>query len=221
MKKLLFDHKKRSQPPKKRAAKIKAIVFDLGNVLLNYDILKAARWFHKTCGVSILKIRKHFFAAETEKAYERGEISTLDFFEYAKQAFKVPIDFESFKNGWNDIFWENDGMDELTGKLSKTYPLYLISNTNEMHFDYIEKKFGILRHFKETFPSHRMGARKPEPKIYAKTIERIGVRPEEMVFIDDVPKFVRGAKKAGMHGIQFRNKKQLIRDLKRLGVNIS
>ena len=65
-----------------------------------------------------------------------------------------------------------------------------------------------------------MGHRKPDREIYEKVLKRIKMKPQETVFIDDVPKFVRGAKRVGMRAIRFRNKKQLVRDLKKLGVRI-
>ena len=199
---------------------IKAVIFDLGNVLVNYDAKKAARRFAKVCRVPLLKVWIHFFTSPTEKAYTRGEISSYEFYRHAKQALKFPIPYKTFRHYWNDIFWENGAMDPLLRRLKRHYPLYLISNTNRMHFDYVKKKFRVLGHFKRTFPSHEMGHRKPDREIYEKVLARIGLRPGETVFIDDVPKFVAGAKKAGMHAIRFRRKEQLIRDLVKLGVRV-
>ncbi len=199
---------------------IKAVIFDLGNVLLKYDARKSARQFAKSCRVPILKVWEHFFISPTEKAYTRGQISSHAFYKHSKQALKFPVDYKTFRHYWNDIFWENDGMDPLLEKLKERYPLYLISNTNEMHFEHIKSKFKILRHFKRTFPSHEVGCRKPEPEIYTKVLKKIKFKPEETVFIDDMPKFVEGARSVGMHAIRFRTKEQLIRDLRKLGVQV-
>lgn len=205
---------------KKERPAIKSVIFDLGNVLLNYDAVRAANCFAKACQVPRIKVWIHFFTSPTEKAYTRGHISSYEFYRHAKQVLKFPVNYKTFCHYWNDIFWENKGMDALLAKLKKRYPLYLISNTNAMHFNYIKKKFTILRHFKRTFPSHEVGHRKPEPEIYEKVLGKIRLRPEDTVFIDDVPKFVKGARDAGMHAIRFRNKKQLIKDLGKLGVKM-
>ena len=205
---------------KKTLPQIKAVIFDLGNVLLNYNAYKAARQFAKTCCVPLLKIWIHFFTSPTEKSYTRGEISSLEFYRHAKKALKFPVGYRTFRHYWNDIFWENAGMEPLLVRLKRHYPLYLISNTNQMHFDHVKKKFGLLRHFKRTFPSHLMGCRKPEAEIYQKVLQRIKLKPGETVFIDDMPKFVMGARKVGMYAICFRSKAQLTRDLHRLGVKV-
>jgi putative hydrolase of the HAD superfamily len=203
-----------------RENSIKAVIFDLGNVLLHYNAYKAARQFAKACKVSLLKVWIHFFTSSVEKAYTRGEISSYQFYRHAREVLKIPVSYRVFRRYWNDIFWENEGMDELLQKLKRYYFLYLISNTNEMHFDHIRKKFKILRHFDKTFPSHQMGHRKPDREIYEKVLRRIKLKARETVFIDDVSRFVNGARKVGMHAIRFRNKKQLIRDLKKLHIKI-
>ena len=199
---------------------IKAILFDLGNVLLNYDAVKAANRFAKACKVPRLKVWLHFFTSPTEKAYTRGKISSYEFYRHARQALKFPVNYQTFKRYWNDIFWENEGMESLLIRLKKKYPLYLISNTNALHFNHIKKEFQILRHFKKTFPSHEVGHRKPEPEIYQKVLRKIKLEPQETVFIDDVQKFVDGARKVGMHAIRFRSKKQLMNSLEKLGVKV-
>lgn len=204
----------------KREVKIKAVIFDLGKVLLDYDAVRAAKAFAKACKVPRVKLWEHFFTSKTEKAYTRGEITTREFYDYSKQVLKLPVDFKTFKHYWNDIFWEIEGMDALLSRLKKRYPLYLISNTNEMHFDHIKSKFTILRHFKKTFPSHEVGHRKPQPEIYQKVLKHIKLKPEETVFIDDIPAFVDGARAVGMHAIRFRGKDRLIKDLKKLHVKV-
>lgn len=199
---------------------IKAVLFDLGNVLLCFNALKAARQFAKNCDVSLTRVWIHFFTSQVERAYTRGEISTYAFYRHACKALKKKISYGVFRHYWNDIFWENKGMEDLLKKLKKKYPLYLISNTNAMHFNHVRRQFTMLRHFKKTFPSHEMGHRKPEAAIYQKVLRRIKLPAEQTVFIDDVPAFVNGARKAGMHAIRFRNRKQLIRDFKKFGIKV-
>ncbi|MFA5159331.1 MAG: HAD family phosphatase [Candidatus Omnitrophota bacterium] len=203
---------------KKDALKIKAVIFDLGNVLVNYDAGKAAKRFSVVSGLSTREIWKRFFLSGFEQAYTRGEISTREFHRVACKTLGVSIPLATFSHYWTDIFRKSPGMDKLLTRIKKHYPLYVISNTNALHFTYIRKKFRILRHFKRVFPSHKVGARKPGLKIYQRVLRKIGLRPEETVFIDDMKSFIAGASKAGMHVIHFRGLARLKRDLKRLGI---
>jgi len=205
---------------KKEKPEIKAILFDMGNVLLNFNAKKAAIRFAKECRVPITKVWIHFFTSPTEKAYTRGKISSYEFYRHAREALNVPVSFSVFKHYWNDIFWENSGMDGLLARLKKKYPLYLLSNTNAMHFGHIQKNFKILRHFKKSFPSHLVGHRKPERQIYLKVLKAIKQKPENTLFVDDVKRFVEGARKVGINAIQFKNKRQLVREFSKYGIKV-
>ncbi len=197
---------------------IKAIIFDLGNVLVHYDLRKAVEGFARDCRVSVLKTWFHFLTSPWEKAYCKGEISSREFYRHAKKSLGFSAGFREFYAGWNEIFWENDGMEALLRLLKKRYPLYLITNTNKMHYEYIKKKFRLLKHFKARFASHEAGLAKPDVRIFQKALAEAGCRPEECVFIDDNPEFLRGAAKAGMKTILFTSREKLIRSLRKLGV---
>ena len=200
---------------------IKAIIFDLGNVLIHFDAERAAKRFAVYAKVPVEKVWKHFFTSRVEKAYTRGEITTREFYRHARNAFNSRIDYATFSHLWNDIFWENKGICPLLEKLNRRYPLYLISNTNALHFDHVRKKFPkIFRHFKKTFPSHLMGQRKPDRRIYWRVLKTIRLSPEETVFIDDMPRFVEAARRVGMKGVHFKSNAQIKKDLRRLGVEI-
>lgn len=205
---------------KKKEENIQAIIFDLGNVLVCYDPHKAARQFYKGCRIPIRKGWVRFFFSGVEKSYSCGEISSSEFYGHAKKLLKIPVDFETFRYYWNHIFWENGGMDELLARLKGKYRLYLLSNTNEMHFEYIKENYPILRHFDRMFPSHEMGCRKPDRAIYRKVLREIKTSPGACLFIDDQPAFLEGARKAGIHGIRFRSREHLIAELKKFGVQV-
>ena len=212
--------KKIKKAPVKKKTLIRAVIFDMGNVLLHYDATRACKRFAKVCGTSFLKLWLHFFTSPVEKAYTRGEISSREFYNHSLKIFKTHVRYEDFKKYWNEIFWVNEGMEKILIRLKKRYSLYVISNTNDLHYEYICREFPILKHFKQLFPSHQVGARKPDAKIYVRVLKKIKFKPEETVFVDDVPKFVRGARKVGMHALRFRSNERLLRDLKKLGVKI-
>ncbi len=201
--------------------KIKAVIFDLGNVLIYFDAVKAAKRFAEEANVPLERVWAHFFISRIEKMYTRGRITTREFYEHSRRAFQSDIDFKKFSWLWNDIFRENRGIQPVLKRLSRRYPLYLISNTNELHFNHVRKKFPqVFKHFRRAFPSHRLGHRKPDPRVYWKVLRTIGLKPEQTIFVDDMPKFIKAAKKVGMEGIQFRSNRQLATDLRRLGLEL-
>ncbi len=202
----------------KKKSEIKAVIFDLGNVLVNYDVEKAARRFSEASGLTPKEIWRRFFLSRFEQAYTRGELTTREFHKIACETLGTRIPLATFSHYWNDIFWENPGMEKLLARIKKHYPLYLISNTNALHFNYIKKRFGLLRHFDRKFPSHEVKARKPDVRIFRRVLKKIGLRPEETVFIDDMKSFIVGARKAGMQTIHFKGRTALIKSLRKLRI---
>jgi len=200
---------------------IKAIIFDVGNVLIHFDAVRSARRFARQAKVPFGKVWRHFFTSRIEKAYTRGEITTREFYRHAKRAFNSKVDFATFSRLWNDIFWANKGIHPILTRLSRRYPLYLISNTNALHFSHVRQRFPeVFRHFRRTFPSHIVGRRKPDPRIYWRVLKTIRLQPQETIFIDDMPRFIEAARRIGMNGVRFRSNAQLRRELRRLGIEL-
>ena len=197
---------------------IKAILFDMGNVLIFFDAKRSSKAFSEAVGVPEDKIWKTFFISELERSYTKGEISSEEFYQKVVEHFPKKIDFATFAKLWNDIFTENHDMDELLRKLKKQYPLYLISNTNDLHFEYVIANFPIAKHFTKCFPSHEVGHRKPDQAMFEHVLREIKLKPEETVFIDDVTEFVDSANRLGIHGIQFTSRPALEAELRKMGI---
>lgn len=197
---------------------IRAIMFDLGNVLLFFNAKISSKAFSKATGLPEEQLWQLFFVSELERCYTRGEITSKTFYNQVCGHFPKKISYKTFGRLWNDIFTENLEMDGLLRKLKKHYPLYLISNTNDLHFEYIRKKFKLMKHFTDFFPSHKVGHRKPDPVMFRHVLKKIKLKPEETVFIDDIEEFVKSAESLGIQGIQFKTCSKLKRELKKLGI---
>ena len=172
------------------------IFFDLGNVLVKFDPQIAVRKFEKLMDVPKEELWQAMFVSDLERRYTTGKISSSEFHCEVCRYFKKAIDYQTFTDIWNNIFWPNAGMDDLVSRLSKTYPLYLISNTNELHFEFIKKNYPVIQKFQKCFPSHEVGFRKPEREIFERALTFAKVRPQEAVFIDDIAQFVEADRKS-------------------------
>ena len=199
-------------------SEIKAVFFDLGNVLVNYDAKIALEKFARLLETPEDQVWKIIFISDLERRYSVGKITSREFFTEASKHFSKSIDYEVFADTWNQIFWANDGMGALVDSVAKHFAIYLISNTNELHFEFIKKRFPILTRFNRCFPSHEVGYRKPDTAIFEYALRETKVLAKEAVFIDDVLEFVEAAEKVGMHAVQFRSKEQLENDLRNLEI---
>jgi HAD superfamily hydrolase (TIGR01509 family) len=90
------------------------------------------------------------------------------------------------------------------GELGQKYPLYLLSNTNEVHYAHLQGNFNVARHFKELILSFQVGLAKPNRLIYEEVLKRSGLSAAECIFIDDLAVNIAAARDlVGMHTIQF------------------
>ncbi len=202
---------------------IKAVIFDLGRVVIDFDHRIAAARLAVLCGRSSQEIFDLFFASTLIQRFEEGRISPQDFFKKVKKALGLKIGFRRFLPVWNEIFFisrENKKVNALARALAKDYKLALLSNVNKLHFEYIRDNFSVLRPFKQQITSYQSRASKPDARIYRKALERLRVLAEEAFYTDDRPELVAAARGLGIRGFVFTGAEKLKRDLAGCGVKI-
>jgi len=190
---------------------IKLFVFDLGNVILPFEHRQIATKLHET---SLVKDRftsddifRYLFDHEKGfvNAYEEGLMSSRDFFMKLRERYKLELEFEEFREIWNDIFEEDPAVRDIIIYLKgKGYPIVLLSNTNELHFSYVMERYPIIHHFDEWILSFEVGAKKPSEKIYNVIFESRSLERHEVLYIDDMPDYITAAQGYGIPGIVFR-----------------
>ncbi len=191
---------------------VKLFVFDLGNVILPFEHRQIAQKLHEVSMVagrfSPDEIFRYMFDMENGliNAYEEGSMASLDFFMRLKERYKLDIDFEEFKDIWNPIFREDPEVNDIIIYLkNRGYPLFLLSNTNELHFTYITELYPIVHLMDEWILSFEIGAKKPKQRIYDEIFKRTDVKRNEVLFIDDIKRFVEVAKDFGLQATVFKN----------------
>ncbi len=202
---------------------IKAIITDLGGVLINVDRKNMCAKLARHSSIPAREMCSHFSATvamDHEAGLARGIDSAEQF--YRKMVRQLRLDglgFEEFVRIYSNRFSRREDSLSLMRRLSRKYKLAMLSNTNEPHYGYWLKVIGSeMKLFKALALSFEVHMMKPEPEIYLEAARRLGVKPEECVFIDDVPEYVKGAENVGMKGILFTSAGQLETDLKELGV---
>jgi glucose-1-phosphatase len=203
---------------------IRDIVFDLGNVLAPFDWdIALSRLGPYLSGdmASLLKSDKQAFKRlfhEPAAALERGEIGFDEFHGIMSRRLAVSIEEKEFHSIWCDIFELDEDMTALGEELCKEYGTWLASNTSEAHYQWIIKKFPRVLFYRDAALSFEFGVMKPSEIYYSLLIEEFGIDPARSVFIDDIQENVDGAIRAGMKGIVFRGRGQLVAELAIIGV---
>ncbi|OLE46648.1 MAG: hypothetical protein AUG46_08950 [Acidobacteria bacterium 13_1_20CM_3_58_11] len=202
-------------------AKFRAIIFDIGGVLLRVDVSRAMDGL--ASGLSLTP-QEVWSAIEKDPHWldwQEGRISPRDWHLHITKRLGASLTFDQFTEVWNRALDPNPIHSEaFLEKLSQNYRLALLSNTDPIHMSNEEARFPFFRFFPMRIYSYRAGTSKPNPIIYRKALQACKVRAEEAVYIDDVAAYAEAAQGLGMSGIIFQSPAQLQSDLRKLGVQI-
>jgi putative hydrolase of the HAD superfamily len=195
------------------------IIFDLGNVIVKIDQLAvAARLartsedsrFHDT-SVFISTIRKR--SAPLLESFDKGRITPQVFHKELASTYNLKLDYQEFVQIWNSGFSENHEVSSLVSQLAQHVRLFILSNTNPLHFEYLHSTCPVIKKMEAVILSYQTGYLKPASAIYEHALNLAGLPPERVWYVDDVAEFVDAAVRLGIHAIQFQSASQLSTDL--------
>lgn len=197
------------QPKKMRlrgagVANTKVLLLDLGNVLLEFSHLPIGEALARHASSAIFKdpkeVMRYLFRGDqpAEAPFDEGKVSPFQFYEGIRDKMGLNLSFGEFTGIWNSIFLEKPGASRVVELLKGKVGLHLLSNTNVLHFEHCLRQFPWLRKLDSWFLSYEMGLRKPHPAIYKRVLKRLGARPEEVLYLDDIPENLGPAEALGI-----------------------
>lgn len=197
---------------------IKAVFFDIGNVLLRFSNKRILRKFAWAVGRHPVKVARHIWKGRIVDRIERGEVTGEEIHGLFVSELGYKGDFVKFKTLWCDHFTLDRGSFAILKNLAGRMPTYLLSNTNALHIEHIKARYAFPGLVKGSILSHELRLRKPQREIYEAALLMSRTLPEETVFIDDLEENCAGARKAGLHAIRYRGAKDLKKRLAALGL---
>ncbi len=205
---------------------IKAIIFDLGGVVLDFDF---SNFYNSIIAQSPLNkpqtpIMLEFF--RQSDIYHQGNMTDDEFYHLACDLLQTcTLDQTDFYSAFNSIISGlNPEIISLIRKLKemRKYKLIALSNVNSSHWDYILKQnWDFINYFDELILSHEIHLVKPNPKIFKYAIQKAKCKPTQIVFIDDGLNNIRAAQEFGIQGIKFTTNDDLIKELLELGIKVN
>lgn len=179
---------------------IKTIIFDFGDVFLTLDKSATQKHLRKQ-GISELDAE----LVDINESYEKGLLSTDEFIHHYTNRFEKLTESE-FSKAWNSILVEFPQQRlYFIKKLysSGTYKLILLSNTNELHIDWVKKNIQVFEEFKACFDefylSHEIHFRKPDASIFKFVLKENHLNAVETLFVDDTLEHILTADQLGIH----------------------
>jgi putative hydrolase of the HAD superfamily len=171
---------------------IKAVMFDLGQVIVPFDFKRWYSQIESLSGTPAAEIPLRLRPTGLVQRFESGGIEPRDFARQVSGHLNLETTYERFCEIWDSIFLpETLIAEEMLRGIAGNYRLILLSNTNAIHFEMLRRNYGLLRHFHSLILSYEVKAMKPSPMIYEKAIEASGCAAAECFFTDDIEENVR------------------------------
>ena len=206
---------------KNNVTEIKAVIFDLGNVLIGFDHTIAVKKILKHTPKKSRDIYDLFFDSDLTQEFEKGKTGKLEFFQQVQTALELKISYGEFLPIWNEIFFLKPESEDFVGSLNSGIKLALLSNINQLHYEYIREEFsstiGLFEPDK-IIPSFRTGFIKPDKEIYDLALKALDVPRESVVYVDDRLDLIEAALSYGIKSIQFKSAKELKQKFQDLGI---
>lgn len=201
-----------------RSTTYTTVLLDIGNVVLGVDF---HRVFNHWADSAQVDVKRFYDAWEADEHYADHETGTIDFAAYSSrlsERFGIELPIEDWQAGWNNLW--TDPFHEVIALLPSIrtqYELFAFSNTNPTHEAHFRERYAVeLASFNTVFTSSTLGQRKPHPQAYQSVCEQIGVAPTEVIFLDDHPGNIDGARQAGLSAHHCVDQSAVVEVLQRL-----
>jgi glucose-1-phosphatase len=189
---------------------IKNLIFDLGGVILDLSVERTLQSFADISGLKKERVKELFISSKGFLDYEKGEIGDEEFRSFVRELYSVQVDDKALDVSWNAMLLgiPQHKLDLLISLKAK-FNVYLLSNTNNIHLNYINDQimtpvFGepsLDRYFHKAYYSHYMKKRKPDANIYEQVLDENNLKPHETLFLDDNADNIAGANALGIRTV--------------------
>lgn len=185
---------------------IKNVIFDLGGVLINLDPPRTAEALQRLYAPDYEPIGGHERSADWFRAFEVGQLSAPEFRARLRKRYGITAPDSAIDAAWNAMLLDLPPRRlRFVKKIGESKRVFLFSNTNPIHMDYIENALRVEHgvpdlssFFEKDYYSHVLGQRKPNPEAFLAICEEQNLVPGETLFIDDTSEHIEGARRAGL-----------------------
>ena len=195
---------------------IQAIIFDIGGVLSEYHDFRAYFKWEKQLGLEKGGLFKMLYENPVAQQATRGKATVAEVWEEVGRQVKLPPDeLQKMQDEiWAGYRWNTEFLD-FVRSLKENYKTGVLSDAwsdarEGMGHIINEDLFDVIMFSAEE------GIQKPDPEIYRRALQRLDIKPEETIFVDDREKNVEGARQIGMHAVLFTETSKAIEDIKAL-----
>jgi len=200
-----------------RSTEIENIIFDFGGVIMNIDFERTVSAFRELGIIHFDQLFSKLKQSDLFDRMDKGTVSPEDFRDQIREWTHLPLTDQQIDKAWNELLLDYPpNRIEVLRNINHNYELFLLSNTNSIHYQYYSDLFLEQFHFPfetlftRAYWSFHTGMRKPDREIFERVLADNRLDPAKTLFIDDTLMHVHGAVHAGLTGYHLKPGEDII-----------
>ncbi len=195
---------------------VRAVIFDLGKVLLDFDYTRAAQALAPHSHLTPVEFKRVVDQSPLLHQFESGRLNNEEFYREVCQMTGYRGGFDAFASAFGDIFDEIEPMITLQSELRRDgIPTWIFSNTNDLAVGHIRRRFPFFSDFDGYILSHEIRAMKPLPASYESVEQQTGLRGAELLYLDDRLENIEGARTRGWRTVHHLDPRDTIEQVRK------
>lgn len=199
---------------------MKAVFFDVGNVLLRFGYERVFQALSAETGRPAPAISLFFFLEDLIARHETGRLPPAALLRRLREKLGYAGGPARFAKLWSSGCAEIAANSALLREVGRLVPTYLLSNVGPLHWAFIRRRCAFPRHARGAVLSYRVGVRKPDARLFQAALRRARVPPRNALFVDDHAPNVAAARRLGLRAIRYREGTDLRARLRREGLRL-
>jgi putative hydrolase of the HAD superfamily len=197
------------------SAKSAVLVFDLGGVLCEFSTERRLAALGEACGLPPHEVKQLLDDSRLIHLADRGELDRDSEYRLATSVLGLGCDYPTYRGLWCTALQPDKRMIEIAREVHERHRTAILTNNGPVLLDALRHELDAVgEHFDDLFVSAMFGAIKPAEAVFRGVERTLGVRPEQLLLIDDSPANVVGAERCGWRGIHFTAADRLREDLR-------
>jgi len=195
------------------------LLLDLGGVLVGADHNRAIQAFCALTNCKAQAVKSAIYESGLSSRLELGELNASRFRAAVCRRLGANLSSKQFDEAWCAGLSELDQIEALLKRLANERDLYMLSNTNSIHFEAVRSLFpSWIELFRGFHLSYEVGLAKPSPAYFEGALARFALTKEASIFLDDSPENVRGAEAIGIRAYRVGPAGLVVDDLRKWGL---
>jgi FMN phosphatase YigB (HAD superfamily) len=191
------------------------ILLDIGNVIASVDFLRFCRGVVLSDSSSDLQaVYRKYCQGELKIKFDQGIIAPLDYLcMIGRDSLTGNMSHGEIRERWQDVFSPMEGVEECVVALCRDHKLWIMSDTDPLHFAFLLTRYPLLRERERYYLSYEHGFLKSSPEAFQHVLNDTGIAADEFILIDDKPVNCSSAASVGIKSIRFATWPETIRAL--------